>query len=84
MQHKILDTSQKELLIKDLFESQVYKYYYGITLLESHSELKEVVNDFYIDFSFLEKEQLRAFNNQFFQLRNIIQNDEQLKRIMES
>lgn len=84
MQHTILDATQKELLIKDLFESQVYKYYYGITVLEFHNDLKEMVSDFYIDFGIYEREQLKVFNNQFFQLRNIILNDEQLKRIMES
>ncbi|MDP4284283.1 MAG: hypothetical protein Q8891_07650 [Bacteroidota bacterium] len=84
MQHTILDATQKELLIKDLFDSQGYKYYYGITVLESDSELKEMVSDFYIDFGIYEREKLKVFNNQFFQLRNIIQNNEQLKRIMES
>jgi hypothetical protein len=71
--HNVLDSSQKQLLLKDLFDSQVEKYYNACWLVDNDPELQIVKSDLYMAFTTISsKEQLRFFNNKIYELKRFI------------
>lgn len=78
--HELLDDTQKKLLLKELFDSQVEKYYNGCWLIDFHSELKEVKEKLYWAFVPNIKEDFRFFDSKFYALRDFIDTREDLKK----
>lgn len=78
--HKTLDNSQKSLLLKGLFDSQVEKYYNGCWLMETDNELKEIKDSFYNAFASVMKDQLLVFNSNFYKLKVLIDKRPDLKK----
>lgn len=82
--HKNLEASQKDLLLKDLFDSQVEKYYNGCWLIEFDAELKEIKDNFYFAFAPVMKDKLLVYNSNFYKLKNLIDKRQDLKKLTES
>ena len=82
--HENLDPSQKGLLLKDLFDSQVEKYYNSCWLIEFDPELKEVKDNLYCAFAPVLKDKLLVYNHDFYKLKRMIDKRPDLKKFTES
>ncbi len=78
--HKQLDTTQKQLLLKELFDTQVEKYYTGCWLVDFENELKKVKENLYWAFVPNMKMDFKFFGSKFYELRNFIDTREDLKK----
>ena len=81
--HEYLDKTQKLLLLKDLFDSQVTEYYISCKMLDELPDLIEVRDKFYIGFAQLKKENLLFYNEQFYNLKKLIDKRTDLKKFTE-
>ena len=82
--HKLLYNSQKKLLLKELMDTQVEKYYTGCWMLGYDSELKELAENLYLAFVPNIKADFMLFDNKFYDLKNLIDRREDLKEHTES
>lgn len=78
--HVQLDNTQKQLLLKELFDTQVEKYYNGCWLVDFDSELKEVKEKLYWAFVPNMKVDFKFFDSKFYELKNYIDTREDLKK----
>lgn len=78
--HKILDPSQKQLLLKELMDSQVEKYYTGCWIVDTYEEFPEIKENLYWAFATNMKTDLKFFNSKFYELRDFITSREDLKQ----
>ena len=78
--HEQLDKIQKQLLLKELFDTQVEKYYNGCWLIDFDSELKEVKEKLYWAFVPNMKADFKFFDSKFYELKNFIDTREDLKK----
>ncbi len=77
-QHKQLNKTHKELLLKEFFENQITEYTTQL-LLADRIELKEVKENFYIAFSNFNKEDLAFYDSELYELKNKIEENDNLK-----
>lgn len=78
--HKQLDKTQKQLLLKELFDTQVEKYYNGCWLIDFDGELKEIKEKLYWAFVPNMKVDFKFFDSKFYDLKNFIDTREDLKK----
>jgi hypothetical protein len=78
--HEQLDKTQKQLLLKELFDTQVEKYYNGCWLIDFDSDLKEVKEKLYWAFVPNMKANFKFFDSKFYELKNFIDTREDLKK----
>jgi hypothetical protein len=78
--HKILDTSQKQLLLKELMDSQVEKYYTGCWLIDTYDEFPEIKKNLYWAFAVHMKADTKFFDSRFYELKNLIDKRPDLKQ----
>ena len=81
---KLLDKTQKQLLLKELFDTQVEKYYNGCWLMDNEEELKVIKENLYWAFATIMKNDLLFFGNKFYELKNFIDTREDLKKFTEA
>ncbi|PKQ45540.1 hypothetical protein CSW08_07500 [Confluentibacter flavum] len=77
-QHKQLNKTHKELLLKEFFENQITEYTTQL-LLADRIELKDVKENFYIAFSNVIKEDLAFYDSDLYELKNKIEENDDLK-----
>lgn len=83
--HDVLDNSQKQLLLKDLFDSQVEKYYNACWLVENDPELQVVKSQLYTAFTTIStKERLLFFNEAIYELKRFIDSRPDLIKLTEA
>ena len=84
--HKFLDKSHKEILFKQLYESQLGDYTSGVWLLNFEDELKEIKENLFTGFipQLKNKDELKFFNSKFFELFELIKKNETLNRLRQS
>ena len=80
--HSILDDNHKDLLLRDIFDSQITDYLNGCWVMEQNEELMTIKNDLYIGFSRFETSLF--FNDSFYELRNIILDNPDFKKYLNS
>ncbi|HEX7904797.1 MAG TPA: hypothetical protein VF487_13055 [Chitinophagaceae bacterium] len=78
--HELLDKTQKHLLLKELFDTQVEKYYNGCWLIDFSEDLKVIKEKLYWAFVPNTKEELLFFDHKFYELKNFIDKREDLKK----
>jgi len=71
-------------LLKDLFDSQVEKYYNGCWLIDFDADLKEAKENLYIAFAPVMKDKLLFYNSDFYKLKRMIDKRPDLKKHTES
>ncbi|WP_276502593.1 hypothetical protein [Terrimonas pollutisoli] len=79
--HDVLDKNQKQLLLKELFDTQVEKYYNGCWLVGYEEELKIIKDNLYFAFVPNMSADLLFFDNHFYDLKNFIDKRDDLKKL---
>lgn len=78
--HEFLDDTQKKLLLKELFDTQLEKYYNGCWLIDFDNELKEIKEQLYWAFVPNIKTDFKFFDSKFYDLKNFIDTRKDLKK----
>lgn len=76
--HKVLDKTQKHLLLKELFDTQIEKYYNGCWLIDFDKELKNIKKNLYWAFVPNMTSNLLFFDDKFYDLKAFIDKREDL------
>lgn len=79
--HKSINQFHKDVLFKELFDTQISQYTIGLWLVES--EMKEQKDNLYIAFSELHRDNLPFFDKDIYELKEIIEKDKDLKKYLE-
>jgi len=82
--NKLLDRTQKQLLLKELFDTQVEKYYNSCWLMDAEQELKVIKENLYWAFATTMKNDLLFFGNKFYELKYFIDTRDNLKKFTEA
>lgn len=80
--HKSLDETHKQILLKELFDTQIDSYYYAFQLIDLEEDLQEVKENLYIGFSLYPQEDLKFFSKSIYELKVFIDNDIDLKKLV--
>jgi hypothetical protein len=78
--HELLDSTHRMLLLKELFDTQVEKYYNGCWLIDFDEELKDIKDKLYWAFVPDIKADFKFFDAKFYELKNFIDTRDDLKK----
>ena len=82
--HKQLDNSHKELLLRELFMNQITEYTTGLAIIDLQPDLIEMKENLFIAFINYSKEILPFFNSDLYALNNIIKADDRFNKYLDS
>lgn len=76
--HKVLDKTHKEILFKDLYETQLGDYTSGCWLISIDSDLIKMKENLYIAFSQSMKDKVMFYDSDFYELLELVEKNETL------